>query len=85
MKILERLSNGIGTGKIRGIYQEKDGRHFCTQCGKMMRPGQECIESWGPAFRRRATESSYHHGNCQDPYGSGMRGDGNATENVPNP
>lgn len=61
MNILERISNGIGSGKVRGIYEESDGRHFCTQCGKLMRPGQECIDSWGPAFRRRETVWHYSH------------------------
>jgi hypothetical protein len=64
MKILERLSDGVGTGKLRGIYEEGDGKHYCVQCGKLMRPGQEAMESWGPDTRYRRTNYRYRHVVC---------------------
>ncbi len=64
MKMLERIREGIGSGEYRGVYEESDGRHFCVACRKMMRPGQECISRHSPAFRRRATETTYTHTEC---------------------
>ena len=64
MKILERLSNNIGSGKNKGIYEVSDGKHFCLFCGELIRSGQEVIESWMPDVKYRRTIYRYEHVNC---------------------
>ena len=61
MKLLEQLSDNIGRGSRRGIYEEsdlEDGKRFCTWCGKLIRVGQEVIKSWGPK------RDTYKHTGC---------------------
>ena len=66
MKILERLSDGIGTGEIRCIYEAGDGKHFCTRCNKLIRVEQEVICRWQPMAFRRKTQYRYTHINCSN-------------------
>jgi len=76
MKVLERLSDGIGSGRIRGIYEDadaRDGRRFCVWCRKLIRPGQEVIEDWGPDQRYRRTRRSFQHVSCPSVYRSRWR------------
>lgn len=58
------LSHGICEGRAIGTYDDKDGHHFCTQCGKKLRVGEKAIETWGPAFLRRQIEYRYSHEKC---------------------
>ncbi len=61
MEILERIVEGIGRSKRRGIYEASDGRHYCNDCRKMLRPGQEVIQRNSPAFKARHNDTYYSH------------------------
>lgn len=66
MKDMKNLTPNAwyGSGTVEGILEEKDGKHFCFNCNKMIKFGELCQRYDAPTPFRRMTHSSYCHKIC---------------------
>ena len=58
------MSIGSYVGKPEVMRILVEGRHFCFNCGKLIREGQIFISKGSPAPFRRMMKISYKHDKC---------------------